>query len=127
MVECFKPFLRHLVSSGQSHKTIRSHRDNLWILGGEIISKLHEDPRLRKRPTDQTLLAKPGYTRASCSGGGNWPMCSLASQTSRKPASMNCCPGIGVPSKHALDTRVDHGRHRTRLHHRLRRRNARRG
>jgi hypothetical protein len=57
MVECFKPFLRHLVSSGQSYKTVRSHRDNLWILGGEIISKLHEDPRLRKRPTDQTLLA----------------------------------------------------------------------
>jgi hypothetical protein len=45
MVECFKPFLRHLVSSGPSRKTLRSHRDNLWILGGEIISKLHEDPR----------------------------------------------------------------------------------
>jgi hypothetical protein len=57
MVECFKPFLRHLVSSGQSRKTLRSHRDNLWILGGEIISKLHEDPRLRKRPTDQIVLA----------------------------------------------------------------------
>jgi len=57
LVVCFKPFLRHLVSSGQSRKTVRSHRDNLWILGGEIISKLHEDPRLRKRPTDQTLLA----------------------------------------------------------------------
>ena len=30
---------------------------NLWILGGEIISKLHEDPQLRKRPTDQIVLA----------------------------------------------------------------------
>jgi hypothetical protein len=29
MVECFKPFLRHLVSSGPSRKTLRSHRDNL--------------------------------------------------------------------------------------------------
>jgi hypothetical protein len=57
MVECFKPFLRHLLSSGPSRKTLRSHRDNLWILGGEIISKLHEDPRLRKRPTDQIVLA----------------------------------------------------------------------
>src|SRR5580692_7076851 len=57
MVECFKPFLRHLVSSGPSRKTLRSHRDNLWILGGDIISKLHEDPRLRKRPTDQIVLA----------------------------------------------------------------------
>ena len=57
MVECFKPFLRHLLSSGPSRKTLRSHRDNLWILGGEIISKLHEDPRLRKRPTGQIVLA----------------------------------------------------------------------
>ena len=56
MVECFKPFLRHLVSSGSSRRTLRLHRDNLWILGGEIISKLHEDPRLRKRPTDQIVL-----------------------------------------------------------------------
>src|SRR5215204_110163 len=44
-------------NSGPSRKTLRSHRDNLWILGGEIISKLHEDPRLRKRPTDQIVLA----------------------------------------------------------------------
>jgi hypothetical protein len=57
IVECFKPFLRHLVSSGPSRRTLRLHRDNLWILGGEIISKLHEDPRLRKRPTHQILLA----------------------------------------------------------------------
>ena len=60
MVECFKPFLRHLVSSGPSRRTLRLHRDNLWILGGEIISKLHEDPQLRKRPTDQIVLAVPG-------------------------------------------------------------------
>jgi hypothetical protein len=35
MVECLKPFLRHLLSSGPSRKTLRSHRDNLWILGDE--------------------------------------------------------------------------------------------
>ena len=57
MVECFKPFLRHLLSSGLSRKTLRMHRDNLWLLGGEIISDLHETPRLRKRPIDQVLLA----------------------------------------------------------------------
>ncbi len=57
MVECFKPFLRHLLSLGLSRKTLRMHRDNLWLLGGEIISDLHETPRLRKRPIDQVLLA----------------------------------------------------------------------
>jgi hypothetical protein len=57
MVECFKPFLRHLLSLGLSRKTLRMHRDNLWLLGGELISELHETPRLRKRPTDQVILA----------------------------------------------------------------------
>ena len=57
MVECFKPFLRHLLSLGLSRKTLRKHRDNLWLLGGEIISDLHETLRLRKRPIDQVLLA----------------------------------------------------------------------
>ena len=31
------------------------HRDNLWILGGEIIRNLHEDPPLRKRPLNTWL------------------------------------------------------------------------
>jgi hypothetical protein len=57
MVECFKPFLRHLLSLGLSRKTLRKHRDNLWLLGGEIISDLHETPQLRRRPIDQVLLA----------------------------------------------------------------------
>ena len=57
MVECFKPFLQHLLSSNLSAKTLRKHRDNLWLLGGEIISDLHESPRLRKRPMAQVVLA----------------------------------------------------------------------
>src|SRR5271155_1903202 len=31
MVECFKPFLRHLLGLGLSGKTLRRHRDNLWL------------------------------------------------------------------------------------------------
>jgi hypothetical protein len=57
MVECFKPFLRHLLTSNLSAKTLRKHRDNLWLLGGEIISDLHESPRLRKRPMAQVVFA----------------------------------------------------------------------
>jgi hypothetical protein len=56
MVECFKPFLRHLLSRGLSGKTLRQHRDNLWLLGGALIRRLHEAPRLRKRPIDQVVL-----------------------------------------------------------------------
>ena len=57
LVECFKPFLRHLLSLNPSGKTLRKHRDNLWLLGGEIISDLHESPRLRKRPMAQVVFA----------------------------------------------------------------------
>ena len=56
MVECFKPFLRHLLSRGLSGKTLRRHRDNLWLLGGALIRRLHEAPQLRKRPIDQVVL-----------------------------------------------------------------------
>src|SRR3954468_1814698 len=52
VVEYFKPFLRHLLRSELSRRTLRKHRDNLWLLGGELILDLHEGPRLRKQPID---------------------------------------------------------------------------
>ena len=71
MVECFKPFLRHLLSLGLSRKTLRMHRDNLWLLGGELVRDLHEAPRLRKRPreTDFDRPAGAGARRARQRGG----------------------------------------------------------
>ena len=50
LVDAFRPFLRHLQALTLSSRTLRKHRDNLWLLGGEIISRLYETPRLRKRP-----------------------------------------------------------------------------
>jgi hypothetical protein len=49
IVECFAPFLRHLLSSNLSPKTLRLHRDNLWLLGGELIRELWETPKFRKQ------------------------------------------------------------------------------
>jgi hypothetical protein len=57
VVEIFKPFLRYLLGLNLSGKTRRKHRDNLWLLGGEIISDLHKNPRLRKRPMAQVVSA----------------------------------------------------------------------
>ncbi len=51
----FQPFIEHLVASGLSAKTIRTHVDNLWTLGGEIIRDLHYDPSLRKVAVDRLL------------------------------------------------------------------------
>jgi hypothetical protein len=55
LLSCLRPFIEHLVTSGLSPKTIRRHIDNLWLLGGEIIRDLHQDPSLRKVPV-QSLL-----------------------------------------------------------------------
>ncbi len=57
MVEIFRPFLRHLLRLKLSGKTLRKHRDNLWLLGGEIISGLHQNPRRRKWPMAQVVSA----------------------------------------------------------------------
>jgi len=56
IVECFKPFLRELLSSQLSRQTLRRHRDNIWALGGEIISRLQMDSDLRRRPIEHGVL-----------------------------------------------------------------------
>jgi len=55
LVECFKPFLHNLLALGLSRQTLRRHRDNLWALGGEVISRLQMDSGLRRRPVEQLV------------------------------------------------------------------------
>ena len=50
-----RPFIEHLASSTLSPQTIRRHVGNLWVLGGEIIRDLHDDPALRKVAADRLL------------------------------------------------------------------------
>jgi hypothetical protein len=52
---CFTPFLLDLAASDLSKKTIQRHVDNLWILGGEIIRDVNEDPSLRKVTAEQLI------------------------------------------------------------------------
>jgi len=56
IVECFKPFLRELLSRHLSRQTLRRYRDNIWALGGEVISQLQMDSALRRRPIEQVVL-----------------------------------------------------------------------
>jgi hypothetical protein len=55
LVVLFRPFLEHLAASNLSAKTIQTHVDNLWVLGGECIRDLNDNPPLRKKPVEQTL------------------------------------------------------------------------
>jgi hypothetical protein len=57
----FRPFLEHLAASDLSPKTIQKHVDNMWVLGGEFIRDLHNDPSLRKKPVDRILAQMIEY------------------------------------------------------------------
>ena len=56
MVECFKPFLREMLARSLSRKTLRLHRDNIWVLGGEVVRRLQMDSDLRRRSIEQVVL-----------------------------------------------------------------------
>ena len=60
MVEYFKPFLRDLLAHNLSRKTLRQHRDNIWVLGGEVIRGLQMDSDLRRRPIEQVVRSLIG-------------------------------------------------------------------
>jgi hypothetical protein len=57
ILECFKPFLLYLLGANLSGKTLRKHRDNLWLLGGELIADLDDDAALRRKPIAKLLLS----------------------------------------------------------------------
>ena len=55
IVAFFRPFLEHLLRQNLSARTVRKHATNLWLLGGELIRDLNDQPSLRKRPIE-TLI-----------------------------------------------------------------------
>ena len=55
IVAVFTPFLLDLLAQGLTRKTRNLHRDNLWLLGGEIIRDLNDTPKLRKRPVEELI------------------------------------------------------------------------
>ena len=62
LVMLFRPFLEHLAISNLSPKSIQKHVDNIWVLGGEIITEFNYTPSLRKAPITKVLadLIKDG-------------------------------------------------------------------
>ena len=55
LIALFRPFFECLAASELPPKTIQKHVDNVWVLGGEFIRDLHNDPSLRKKPVDLVL------------------------------------------------------------------------
>jgi hypothetical protein len=56
LVATLHPFMTHLQHQGLSARTLRGHLDHLWLIGGEIIRQLHDEPARRDKPTHALLL-----------------------------------------------------------------------
>ena len=67
IIDIFKPFIKDLIDSKYTEKTIRRHIDNLWLLGGELIRDVNMDPDLRRSDAFDLMMANIG------SDGG--PLC----------------------------------------------------
>ena len=50
------PFLLHLLEQQLATKTLRKHRDNIWLLGGEAIRERYADDQLMKLPIEQLII-----------------------------------------------------------------------
>ena len=88
MVACFKPFLRSLLNAHLSPGTLRRHRDNLWLLGGEIISRLQIDRGLRRQPIELVVR--------NLIGDDGGPLLSMASRRPSKMPSTRPAANSGV-------------------------------
>ena len=55
IVEFLTPFLLHLLGEALATKTLHRHRDHLWMLGGELIRRRHEDDKLKKMPVAKAI------------------------------------------------------------------------
>lgn len=57
IVAALTPFLLSLLDQGLARRTVSRHRDNLWLLGGEILRRRYEDDELAAMTVPQALKA----------------------------------------------------------------------
>jgi hypothetical protein len=56
LVDEMRPFIAYLETLQLSRRTVRKHLDHLWVIGGEIIRALYDDPRQRQQEPRAVLL-----------------------------------------------------------------------
>jgi hypothetical protein len=56
IVTVLTPFIEHLIKQGLTKRTLKRHVDNLWALGGEIITGINWDESLRKLPARDLVI-----------------------------------------------------------------------
>ena len=55
IVQVLTPFLLHLLDQGLAKTTVRRHRDNLWLLGGELIRCRYDDDELARQDVTDAI------------------------------------------------------------------------
>jgi len=56
IVDQFKPFLMDSIEKGRSKKTIKTYAQYLWVLGGELIRQINDDPHERRLSARNLIL-----------------------------------------------------------------------
>ena len=56
IVTVLTPFIEHLIKQGLTKRTLKRHVDNLWALGGEIITDINWDESLRKHSAKDLVI-----------------------------------------------------------------------
>ena len=55
ILKVFTPFLLDLLNQGLARKTVSRHRDNLWMLGGELARRRYQDDELARMEVTDVL------------------------------------------------------------------------
>lgn len=53
VLDAMRPFVVHLICHGLKGKTIRTHMDNLWVLGGEVIRSVSVNDEYEIKPMEK--------------------------------------------------------------------------
>jgi hypothetical protein len=56
IIASIRPFLLDLLQQGLAKKTLARHRDHLQMLGGEIIRRRYDDPKLAQQSVSELLF-----------------------------------------------------------------------
>jgi hypothetical protein len=56
IITVLTPFIEHLIKQGFTKRTLKRHVDNLWALGGEIITGINWDESLRKQSAKDLVI-----------------------------------------------------------------------
>lgn len=83
IIETMHPFVQAMVDDGLAPTTIKRHMDNLWLLGGEIIQRVHDDEDERKLSGRELILG--------CVDDEGGPYCRyLPTEQEAKPFDATC-------------------------------------